>query len=81
MPLPKRRHHILPDQPGRNMMETLCNLVVEPQRDENDRILSFKTSPALHTIQCVFDPRDVSCSTCRFVWKRISFKAGEHHGQ
>lgn len=67
---PQRRHHALPDQGGRDMMETLCNIVIVPQRGTDDRITSFKTL-AGHEIQIMFDERGVSCNTCQHIWRNI----------
>lgn len=79
MTKPQRRHHVLPDQGGRDVMETLCDLLVVPIRDvsREQRITEFRTYEAFNIIQCVFDPRDVSCNTCQHVWRNIK---GTAHG-
>lgn len=74
MTKPQRRHHVLPDQAGNDTMETLCNLIVTPVRDHEDRIVHFN-SPAGHRIQILFDPRGVSCNTCQHVWRNIKGEA------
>lgn len=69
MTKPSRRHHLLPDQGGRDVMETLCNILVIPSRTL-DAITHFETR-AGNRIQCVFEPRDVNCNTCQHVWRNI----------
>lgn len=71
---PQRRHHVLPDQGGRDQMETLCNIVIVPIRDNEERIQRFVTL-AGHTIQTMFDHRGVNCNTCQHVWRNIKGEA------
>lgn len=74
---PQRRHHVLPDQGGRDVMETLCNILIVPQRDNEQRITSFKTWSGQNPIQIMFDERGVTCNTCQHIWRNIK---GEAHG-
>lgn len=76
MTKPQRRHHVLPDQGGKDVMETLCNILIVPQRGDDEKITSFKTV-AGNPIQIMFDDRGVSCSTCQYVWRNIK---GTVHG-
>lgn len=65
-------HHALPDQGGQELMETLCNMLVVPVRNESKpgllRFTSFRTGGPINV---VFDPRDVTCNTCQHVWRKI----------
>ena len=64
-------HHVLfKDFIGHDTMETLCNRLVKASR-VNDSLTGKWMTEAGNVMQCVADPRDVTCSTCKFVWKRI----------
>jgi hypothetical protein len=55
---------------GDDLMETLCNRIVVPVRNEAETITSFKTAVG-NPIQCVFTAGDVTCNTCQHVWRNI----------
>lgn len=64
-------HHVLfKDFIGNNVMETLCNRIVIASR-VNDTLTGKWMTTCGNVIQCVEDPRDVTCQTCQFVWRRI----------
>ena len=71
---PQRIHHALPDQAGRDVMETLCDILIIPQR-EGDMITKFHTAKANNPISVLFDPRGVTCNTCHHVWRNIKGEA------
>lgn len=71
---PQRIHHMLPDQGGSDIMETLCGLLITPIRDAENRITVFRTRRAGSDIQIMFDPRGVSCNICQRVWKDLNTK-------
>lgn len=68
---PQRIHHMLPDQGGQDVMETLCNILVVPVRNPDEHILYFYTLIGENPIQCMFDERGVSCNVCQKVWNSL----------
>ena len=70
----KIHHVLLIDHIGQSVMETLCNRIVYPQRDEAQTIIGFRTERG-NTIQCdVYNGRSVTCNTCQHVWRNIKGK-------
>lgn len=67
----KIHHVLLRDQAGAEVMETLCNRIVAPVRDRESRAIKYFVTTAANRMQCVFDSRDVTCSTCQHIWRSI----------
>lgn len=65
----KIHHVLLNDFIGQDQLETLCNRLVQAVHID-DKLSHFVTE-AGNTVQCVGDPRDVTCSTCQHVWRNI----------